>query len=490
MAKKEKTNSNPASTDGISYRRVKTWQIALAMMQAASGACFMMGIGYVSYAANLGFGISMILAGTLMTAARIFDGVTDPILSFIIDRVNTRFGKIRLFLIIGWIIEALSLKMLYDWCCGKGHSIAIFILIYFVYYIGYTCNNMASQMIGPVMTNDPRQRPMVNVFSVIYNYVVSIVLSIAVAMVWLPKYGNTYTLELLADISTLTVALSAFFSVLAIIGITPIDKPENFTVKSTDNQDKVKPKDMLNLIKSNKALCCFICAATSDKLAMQIVGQSIISTILYGIIIGNMGLGAIINIIGIVPIFICAVIGGKYTGKHGSKESVVFWTKVSIALNGLLVVFIVCTGNLSIREHGLLLVVFALLTMLANGMRITVSTATSTMLADVIDYEASVSGKFMPGIISGVYSFIDKLVSSFGALIATGCVAIIGYKDTIPQPSDPKTWTIILAGCFIVYVIPILGWVTTLVAMKFTPISKEYMVEVQKTIAKNKEQVE
>ena len=135
MAKKEKTNSNPASTDGISYRRVKTWQIALAMMQAASGACFMMGIGYVSYAANLGFGISMILAGTLMTAARIFDGVTDPILSFIIDRVNTRFGKIRLFLIIGWIIEALSLKMLYDWCCGNGHSIAIFILIYFVYYI-------------------------------------------------------------------------------------------------------------------------------------------------------------------------------------------------------------------------------------------------------------------------------------------------------------------------------------------------------------------
>lgn len=36
------------------------------------------------------------------------------------------------------------------------------------------------------------------------------------------------------------------------------------------------------------------------------------------------------------------------------------------------------------------------------------------------------------------------------------------------------------------YGLPILGWICTLVAMKFSPISKERMVEVQRSIAEKK----
>lgn len=89
---------------------------------------------------------------------------------------------------------------------------------------------------------------------------------------------------------------------------------------------------------------------------------------------------------------------------------------------------------------------FVLLTLLANGLRVAVSTGTSSMLADVVDYEAARSGNYMPGTISGVYGFIDKLVSSLGALIATACVAMVGYTDTMPQPTDPKTMPIVIMG--------------------------------------------
>ena len=36
-----------------------------------------------------------------MTAMRIFDGITDPVIGSIIDRTETRFGKFRPFLVIG-----------------------------------------------------------------------------------------------------------------------------------------------------------------------------------------------------------------------------------------------------------------------------------------------------------------------------------------------------------------------------------------------------
>ena len=251
----------------------------------------------------------MLLVGTIMTVARLFDGITDPLISLLIDKVNTRFGKIRLFIIIGWAIEALSLLCLYDWFCGKGHSVGVFILFYFLYYIGYTFHNMANNLISPVITNDPKQRPMVGVFTTIYNYVIVIVLSMIVSMVLLPQYGDNYTVGLLSKTAVLFVGLSQSLPFLQYWRL-PIDKPENFTSAQGKSQS-IKGKDMLDLLKNNKALQCFIFAATSDKLAMNIAGQSVITTLLYGIIIGNVRIGAIMNMVAIFLLSIFSVFGGN-----------------------------------------------------------------------------------------------------------------------------------------------------------------------------------
>ena len=446
------------------------------MTSALSLACFFSAIGYVSYAANLGFGVTMLLVGTIMTVARLFDGITDPLISLLIDKVNTRFGKIRLFIIIGWAIEAFSLLCLYSWFCGKGHSVGVFILFYFLYYIGYTFHNMANNLISPVITNDPKQRPMVGVFSTIYNYVIVIVLSIIVSMVLLPQYGDNYTVDLLSKTAVLFVGLSAVFTVLAIIGVSPIDKPENFTSAQGKSQS-IKGKDMLDLLKNNKALQCFIFAATSDKLAMNIAGQSVITTLLYGIIIGNVRIGAIMNMVAIFPALIFSVFGGKDTGKHGSAK-------------GAFVIVLLFAGTTPIVASAPLLILFIVLTMLQNGLKVVVSTATTSMLADVVDYEAYRSGRYMPGVVAGVYSLVDKVVSSLGAVIATFCISLIGYTATIPQPTDPKTMPVVIMGILVVYVLPVLGWICTLIAMKKTPISKEKMVEIQKTIGERKKNAE
>ena len=53
-------------TDGVQYRRVSNARLALAMTSALSLACFFSAIGYVSYAANLGFGVTMLLVGTIL----------------------------------------------------------------------------------------------------------------------------------------------------------------------------------------------------------------------------------------------------------------------------------------------------------------------------------------------------------------------------------------------------------------------------------------
>ncbi len=470
----------------MQYRRAKKSTIALVMLQGASCGCFYSAIGSVSYAANLGFGISVLLVGTLMTLARLFDGITDPIISMIIDKCNTRFGKIRLFCLIGWLIMALSMKMLYDWCAGKGHSLVVFMAIYLLYYIGYTFMNMVGMLVSPVMTNDPKQRPMVGVVGTIYTYVVNIAISIVTMIVLLPSTGNQYTLELLAKISTFTVCISGVFLLLSMIGLSKIDKPENFVVTSSSEEGKIKWKDMLNLLKDNRGLQCYVLAATSDKLAMTIAGQSIIGTLLYGVVLGNMQLSAILNMVAIFPAFIFAFVGGKYTGKKGSQKSVTFWSWVCIAVNLIFIAFILISAGQPIVASAPMMILFVILTMLQNGLRVVVSTATGAMGADVVDYEAYRTGKYMPGAIAGVYSLVDKIISSAGAVIATFCVSLIGYKAVMPQPTDPKTMPVVIMVCIVAYGLPIIGWVCSLIAMKKTPITQEMMVEVQKTIAERK----
>ena len=58
---------------------------------------------------------------------------------------------------------------------------------------------------------------------------------------------------------------------------------------------------------------------------------------------------------------------------------------------------------------------------------------------DIVDYELDRSGRYLPATVSATYSFIDKVISAFGATIATAFIGIIGYTTTTPQQGDPLT---------------------------------------------------
>ena len=107
-------------------------------------------------------------------------------------------------------------------------------------------------------------------------------------------------------------------------------------------------------------------------------------------------------------------------------------------------------------------------------------------MADIIDYELDRTGKYIPAVVTGVYSLIDKVLSAFSAAIATGCVALIGYTTTLPQPGDPATPGVFWMTMFLRFGLAILGWITTLIAMRFCKLNRGVVVEVQKRIAEKK----
>jgi Na+/melibiose symporter-like transporter len=493
MAKQKVTQSE---IDGVQYRRAKLWQIILYATNALCGmTVYTLMNTYASYIAGLGFAISALAAGAILTSSRILDAVTDPLLALVYDKVDTRFGKLRILLIGGFVLEAAALLLMYDGIGRMGLTgaagLTAYCVLYVVYILGYTAQNMTAQTLPAIMSNDPRQRPTIGVWVTAFNYLVPMVLAIVSNNIMLPRFGGQVNLEFMAALAKLFMLLGFIGVILVSIGISEYDRPEYY--RGAAASEKLKIKDMIEVLVHNKALQSYIAAQSSDKIAQVTASQGIISIMLSGILIGNMGMATILNLIAMAPSIVFAVFGARYAGKHGSKKAIVTWSRVCIVISLVAVAFFAAVnysgiGTHSIASMGPTMLLYVLIYLALNGAKMCVTTASTSFMADVIDAELDRSGKYIPAVVTGTYSLVDKLISSFGALLASAAIVIAGYHGTArPQPGDPATGAIFWVTMAVMYVVPILGWIVTLIAMKNCTLDREKMIRVQKRIAAARE---
>ena len=100
-------------SENSGMNRAKFYQLALFPMN--NGATNVYFVLILSYVAMFGENILGLIgfASVMVTAMRLFDAVTDPIIGSLMDKTNTKFGKFRPFMVIGNIIMAASVIVLY-----------------------------------------------------------------------------------------------------------------------------------------------------------------------------------------------------------------------------------------------------------------------------------------------------------------------------------------------------------------------------------------
>ena len=328
-----------ANTNNITYNRAKTWQIGLFALNNIATNFYMFLMMYVSYYATGAAGIAVVLISSLLTSMRMFDAVTDPIIGFIIDKTNTKFGKFRPMMIIGNVILAISTLILYNFThrLPEGNPrVIFFVVMYAIYVIGYTFQTACTKAAQACLTNDPAQRPLFTRFDSSYMLLMGSGIAMYTSSYLVPKYGG-FTLPAMTEFSTTTVIASAVCTVLAIIGLWEKDREEFFGIG--DKGVKVKFKDYLSVLKGNRAIQMLIVSAATDKLALQAAGNSSVMVMLYGIVMGNYALYGKMSLITMLPTFIIILVGTKYASKFGSKKALVVTTWLSII--GYIALFLV-----------------------------------------------------------------------------------------------------------------------------------------------------
>jgi len=98
------------------------------------------------------------VAGIIL-AARIFDALTDPLMGFIIDNTNTRWGKFKPWLVIGAISSPIFTILLFtDFGLHGTAYIAAFAIIYFMWGISYTTHDISFWSMLPTLSVNQKER--------------------------------------------------------------------------------------------------------------------------------------------------------------------------------------------------------------------------------------------------------------------------------------------------------------------------------------------
>ncbi len=510
MSEKQPT----AATSGLN--RAKMYQLVLfPMNNGATNVYFVLVLSYVAQFGSSVLQLGM-FASIMVTVMRVADAITDPIIGALMDRTSTRIGKFRPFMIIGSAIMAVSVIALYVLLPFIPDTMMPlryigFVVVYFIWVIGYTFQTSCTRAGQTVLTNDPNQRPMFTIFNTIGS-----MLGMGVMQLLIPTLKNMYNVydeagelvtsgyarpELYRIIAPVGIAVSVFLTILAIIGIAGKDRPEYYGIGG-DKQEKVKMSEYWEIIKNNKPMQRLMVAGAGCKLALAIATNTTVLLALYGIMMGNYDSlylpMMILGYVCAVPFFLLSV---RTSQKMGQKASLTRYVSVAfVCYLVVLVLLIVCDHTagsgltLSFPYNGggainLYTVLFIVFFGVGYGAYYATADMPIPMVADCSDYETYRSGKYIPGIMGTLFSLVDKLVSSLAQTLVALIFLICAGLAELPDDSTAYSGGIKVAVIVMFCVIPLLAWAATLWAMHGYSLTGAKMKEIQAINAVRKDAV-
>ena len=494
--------------DGMN--RAKFYQLALfPMNNGATNVYFVLILSYIATFGNAVLGIAMVFASFLVTGMRVFDAVTDPIIGAIMDKTDGKFGKFRPFMVIGNLIMAVSVFLLYIvtplispdrmWL-----RYTLFILLYAVWVIGYTFQTSVTRSAQAVLTNDPKQRPLFTVFNTIASLLGMGAIQFVGPILAGDGFAGDYNAAWFRIMTPVGIGISMVLTVLAVIGIWEKDQTKYFGLGG--KQEQVKVSEYLGIVRGNKPLQRLMIAGGGCKLALSIATNMTVLIMLYSCMMGSYdGLYLPMMVVGYVfsvPFFLLTV---RTSQKHGQKQSLMTYVAVALVCYiGVLVMLLLWkqgdpAWNLRIFEGQLFgsdfkltlnfyTVLFVIFFGLGFGAYYSTADMPIPMVADCADYETYRSGKFIPGIMGTLFSLVDKLVSSLSATVVSVALLLIHVHD-LPTKNTPyatgMNWVVIVLFC----IVPMLAWLLTLWAMKGYELDGKRVRTVQAVNAARKQAV-
>ena len=206
----------------------------------------------ISYYATESAGLPAALVGTLILISKIFDGVTDLVAGFIIEKTKTRWGKARpyeLFLIPTWILTILLFSTPEIGLVGK--AIYFFVLYLLINAVTVTFLSSSEAVYLGRATKDDSVRAkaltVAGILCTIFPTIVSIILP-TLMNTWGREAGGWTKIMLLFGIPFTVIGLIRFFAIKEL----PEEELVDVEAKEIKASNKLKLGETIKLLLKNK----------------------------------------------------------------------------------------------------------------------------------------------------------------------------------------------------------------------------------------------
>jgi GPH family glycoside/pentoside/hexuronide:cation symporter len=396
------------------------------------------------------FGMDPFLAGLLGGLPRLFDALTDPIMGFISDNTNTRWGRRRPYIFIGAILSGIFFILL--WQMDETNSVTYnfwyFLIMSMVFLIGNTMFATPLIGLGYEMTDDYNERTRLMAFSQTIGQIAWMIVPWFWVLVANP--------DLFADQATGVRQLSILVGVACmVLGLFPAIFCRGIDSEKIENRQEMSFKlifsnlksliDGIVLISKNKPFAR-LCGATFLVFnGFQMVASFSFFIIVFYMFNGDYGMAGnwpawFSTITAITTAFLVIPIVSKIADMYGKRNAFIISTGLSI------VGYILKWWGFSPDNPWLMFMPIPFMAFGLGGL----FTLMLSMTADVCDLDELNNG--MPrkeGTFGAIYWWMVKVGQALALVLGGLVLKIVGFdQNTATQTIDTLT-NLRLADIFI-----------------------------------------
>lgn len=400
-------------------------------------------------------------AGSILAIGKVFDAINDPIVGFLSDCTQSRWGRRHSWMILGaipfgiffflqWIVPNFSA----DPDTNKTALFWYYVVISILFNTAFTAVNLPYTALTPELTQDYHERTSLNSFRFAFSIggsILALILGLVISLV-VPNSGQQY------------LALGA---VCAVLSVFPIywcvwGTKERY---SSDSETSIPFFQQLKIVFSNRPFLYVIGIYLCSWLAFQLT-----ATVLPYFTVNWMGLDSYFSValivqgVAIVMLFVWSAVSQRQ-----GKRVVYFW---GMAL------WIIAQAGLFLLQPGQ----NALLFLLAGLAGVGVATAYLvpwSMLPDVIELDELQTGQRREGIFYAFMVLLQKIGLALALFLVGQALGAAGFIEATPgQPLPTQPDSALLAIRLVIAPLPTLSLIAGLVLAYFYPISREVHAEI------------
>jgi len=369
-------------------------------------------------------GMPAMFVGMLVLVVRIWDAINDFIMGNIVDNTKTRWGKFRPWILVGTVLNIITLLLFYRMPTMPPDSIQLMIYItvfYVLWGMTYTLMDIPFWALIPALTKDKKDRESLAVYVRFFTNLGMFAIVAPYVKVVKVLGGGDGDLEKLKGFFILACIVAGVFLISQIIVLLFVKEEKHFV------KERITLAKTFKYLFKNDQLLTVVIVILMFNLALYVTSG--LAYFFFKYDVGNEDLFVPFVAIGGIAQFVAIttfpLLSKRFSRKRIFQISII--TPILGCMGMLLTSFLI--GNSFI-----LLIVFSCFVFYGIGLSLVVETV---FLSDSVEYGEWKFGERTEGVVFSVQTFIVKLANALAnGLVGIG-LSIIGFEATIAQ--NPET---------------------------------------------------